>query len=330
MDALNSSIQRLRLGAPLGFVALLIALVVGGALLLRVVQKKVEGSRLEGTPLGVMMFAVPAIPAWVLSASWPDLTPKRFLICYVAMAVAVFALLYWMLTALKGVGSRSGFARLANKGDFAALEQRFAHDDKSWQGLQALKPEALNALARYCVPEGHFSEDFYKTLAPLLDRRTAVELLSTPGCSPAFRLYLFRRFPEDAGADFGWLFDYAEKSMTAAQTLRENLARIVPKLAYPADAARLRAIAADVRNADVSIRQAAFAKIPKTDEAFSRRYCPFCGSSQIKEGPLGLRADMYLYGYTCQGCGHESAAPEMYGPPKRFDVSFAELVQKKA
>lgn len=326
MEALNKAIYSFRLDMPLVYIGVLFVLIIGSAAILYYADKKIDG-----TPMGILMFGLPLISAFLMTVGWPDPTPKRFIFCYIGAAAAIFGVSYMMLTTLKDAFSSDKFVRLAKKGDFAALEQQFGHNNLSWQGLKELKPETLNALARYCVPEGHFGEDFYGTLAPRLDQETALELLNTPNCNPAFRTYLFKRNPSDIdGSDLMWLFDYAEKSMSAKQILRQNLGTVIDKLTYPAYAAQLRQIAADVRNIDLPLRKAAYGKIPKSDEAFSRRYCPFCGSSEIKNGYLGLRMDMYFYGYSCNGCGHESAAPEGMGTAKPFDVSFPELVHEKA
>ena len=324
MEALNQSICAFRQGSPLLYVACLLALVVLGAAILYFADKKIDG-----TPLGILMFGLPAIPAYLLAAGVPGITPMRFILCYIGTVAAVFALNYVMLKSLKDFRFSGGFVRLAEQGDFAALEQRYGRDNPSWQALSKLKPQTLNNLARYCTAEGRFNEDFFTALVPLLDTKTAKELLNTRGCNPMFRLYLFKRDPASlVGDDFQWLFDYAEKSMSASAILRQNLAGIVPKLSYPAYAEQLRKIAADVRNVDQPIRKAACKKLPSTDKAFQLRYCPYCGSTRIVEGPLGLRMDMYISGYRCQDCGHESGAPEMYGEAASFDVTLSQLVDQ--
>ena len=105
--------------------------------------------------------------------------------------------------------------------------------------------------------------------------------------------------------------------------------KIMPKLTYPEFAPELRKIAASVKQYTMSLRETAFEKIPKTDEAFSERYCPFCGSTDIKNGYLGLDSDMFYYGCQCRSCGHKTAAPEGMGEAGDFTVSFGELFSKK-
>ena len=67
----------------------------------------------------------------------------------------------------------------------------------------------------------------------------------------------------------------------------------------------------------------AYKKIPSSDMAFKKEYCPYCGSSDIKSGYMGLSMDLYWYGYRCTGCGHESRAPEGMGEAKPFTVKFS-------
>ena len=326
MEMISQAIYRFRLGSPAAYVVIVILLPVLTTLILAFMEKKLH---IDGTPLGILMLGLPAVEAVLLAAGPQGLGVVRLIIFY----VVTMALIYYLTVGLNRftdkILPRKRFARLARNRDYQQLEKEFAHDGyNSWSGIEDLDDTQRRDLARACLPSKEYGEEFYRYLIQRLDRETVRELLNDPQCNLPFRVCLFACSPEDAHfSDWSAVFDYAEKSLTAASILQQNISAVVPRLSYPAHAKELRGIVTGVKKYELSARKKALQKIPKTDEAYRYKYCPFCGSTKIKSGYLGLFNDMYYYGHLCQDCGHRSAAPEGLGEAADFRVRFDELVK---
>lgn len=214
-------------------------------------------------------------------------------------------------------------------------------------------PVLLRKAILFCSKTDSLPGLLYNRIADMTDRETAGELLTGTDCAEPFRKALYKKYPEWIDySDPDWLIQNAKNDSDLARLLRTHLDKIrdpeklkqainaanaladrdsikmiLPGLTYPKDAEALRKIVTSVRTVEKSLRKQAYDKIPAGDEAHKKVYCPFCGSSNIKSGYMGLEMDLFMYGYRCQGCGHESIAPQGMGTAEPFAVSFSDLVK---
>lgn len=326
MNRFELMIYHFRIAMPLAYFALALLLPVLITLFLDFAEKKLH---VGGTPFGILMLLLPAAEAVLLTCGWRNPTLLRFILCYIGSMALFFALNAGLNKLKQDVLPEKRFIRTAKSRNFPKLEKLFARDsERSWRGVAKLEPELRRELARFCLTSKCFGEEFYRLLIQYLEPETVRELLNDPACNPVFRVFLFDKSPKDASfTDWKPVLAYAETSPTAASVLRRNIEQVVAGLRYPDCAKELREIAAGLGKYSASVRRKAYAKIPKTDEAFRKRYCPYCGSTKIFTGYLGLYNDMYHYGCVCNNCGHKDSAPEGYGSGgKDFSVSFGQLM----
>ena len=304
--------------------------------------------------LMVCWFAVSAGEAYLLNAARAVPTKGRFWIYFVLiLAVTGFCLSKMENFVSKAeTGSRKRkLARALNHGNTEAV-RRISSEDSEAAGalLEVNDPELIEKTVRSCYTSDNYPWGYWEKLAKVTSRQTAHELMNDRKCAMPFRLELYANYPEEADySNVDWLIENATKaSRETVRKFKDNLSRIsdsamleraltvtnaytdanainnlLPALTYPEYAETLRKIVTSVRTLDLETRKKAYKKIPSSDMAFKKEYCPYCGSSDIKNGYMGLSMDLYWYGYRCTGCGHESRAPEGMGEAKPFTVKFS-------
>lgn len=225
---------------------------------------------------------------------------------------------------------KSQFMKAMKSRDFQRMDNLYNQYPNNVELIcQIDDPQLLAEIADHCSKsnsintKGNHDKRFYYELAKKLDRKTAVRLLNSSECNISFRLELFDIRSKDIDfSNIDWLLPYK-------QVLEKHLDILIPKIPYPKYAEYLREVATNVLSYDLSIRKKAYERLPKTDEAFTKEYCKYCGSTNVSSyGYLGLFSDMYYYGYRCNHCGKTSGSPQGMGEPAPLAVSLSELMEK--
>ncbi len=309
-----------------------------------------------GNILILFWIAVSAAEAYLLNNARRTPTKGIFWILFIVIFAASAILLVKLNDSADDISAKSK-AKARKKRMLKALKEedfetlRETVDTGITEELK--DPVLLGKAVKFCSKTDSLSPLLYSRIAAMTDRDTAKELLMSKSCAEPFRKALYKIYPEWIDySDPDRLIQNALQDGDIAKLLRDNLdkisdpiklrqainavnalsdrdavKKILPRLTYPEDAGILRTIVTNVGTLEKSLRKQAFDRIPPEDEAHKKAYCPFCGSSDIKSGYMGLEMDMFFYGYRCNRCGHESKAPEGMGTARAFAVSFPDLVK---
>ncbi len=253
--------------------------------------------------------------------------------------------------------SEKALARALAEKDFQLAESTYLNNPVCLNALSSLNdPGLICAFMDYLGKSNRMDKNSYRSLAAFCtDDKRIVEMMNDRENNLSFRACLFEAYCGRNG-DSGirdrvdLLIDLAPVSDRAKSVLfqiiptindpdmlkkalhetdalnnSEVIGKTMPMLTYPEFAEELRHIAANLKVHSLAIRKQAFEKLPQDDIARKKKYCPFCGSTEIINGYLGLISDMSHYGYKCQSCGHSSGAPEGMGEGKDFSVSLETL-----